>query len=217
MIKKLWHKGKTNNVRITMDYFFHKKALKILMGAKFGDGNEFLSNKKVMKNEYLSYVEKMGIYEADYKAKKKQFRGAKYSGYKGKLEVLYEIMGLRARALIGRMTRAFSADHDKLERYNNFAKLRKSPMFRQIGTGFLVNLLSKVTPPDEMEELMYMDAKFTSENKNSVEIQYGSNPERDLFEVVRFIEFVLNNDAVHADEWVKIQEMIQKTVLVHAK
>ncbi len=209
-------KKSADHANIRMDYLFHNKALYALESPSFGRGNYHgpLSQRKVMEYEFYRYADVLGVFESEYRKSRSTSVDPRHFDEKGKYSALKKIAGAEGRELIHNLRVTFNKKRSNQGRLESFSRLRKNELFKSHGVGFLLYLLSKVSDSDSLSEFVYLKLQFKASNKELVAVTFGDKGERDYYDAIRFIEFVLNNDSDNVREWEDVQEMLSKSTIV---
>lgn len=209
------------NVSIRMEYLFHNKALALLENATFGEAEQPLSNKSVLKTEFLSFINSIGLLEREYNKQKYKYNSAKYTRVVngvpvGKYRALEEIGNKfgRFKTIINQLSKALDKSQNNKARLAAFSKLRESKYFRQIGTSFMVSLLSRIANQEEIESLYYLKFRLRANNLNTISADVGQNSERELYNVIRYIEDLLNDDSDSIQSWYRVHEMFGSSQVI---
>ena len=186
----------------------------MLENATFGNDQLPLSDKAVLKTEFLNFVNSIGLLEREYTKQKYKYNSANYTRVingvpVGKFKALEEIGNKfgRFKTIINQLSIAMDKSRNNEDRLAAFSKLRESKYFRQIGTSFMVSLLSRVASQQEIESLYYLKFKLRANNLNTISAEIGHNSERELYEVIRYIEDLLNDDSESIQSWHRVHEM----------
>lgn len=75
------------------------------------------------------------------------------------------------------------------ERSKAFANLRNSPLFIEVGPGFLISILPKAL----LAKLVYFEVRVDSEKASKIEFEDGTLSDRKIFDTANYIQSVLNN------------------------
>lgn len=79
------------------------------------------------------------------------------------------------------------------QRLSAFMDLKQIPLFRSIGSGFLVSLI----PAEQRESVLAVEFHVGSKSKGpALDLTYGENPNRDLYYAGQYIQAVLNNRSI---------------------
>ena len=209
------------NVWIRMEYLFHNKALELLENARFGKNSQLLSNKSLLKHEFLNFVNSIGLLEREYSKQKYRYNSAKYTRVVngvpvGKFKALEEIGNKfgRFKTIVNQLSIALDKEQDNKARLAAFSKLRESKYFRQIGTSFLVSLLSRIATQDEIDSLYYLKFKLRANDRNTISAELGKNSQRELYSVIRYIEDLLNDDSENIQSWHRVHEMFGNSQVI---
>lgn len=199
-----------DRTNIQLDYFFHEKALERLMKPIYGPDAQKLSDLSTLKYEFLNYMDRLGDYDKSYEKNKAALGKDRIKG----LSILIGNKLKRLKHLSVALDSSSNSPEDKKMRLEEFTKLRKSSLFKKYGPGFLLHLLSKSVDNNELKELVYISVDFIAQNKFRVNHQFGVNEERPYYDVIRFIDFVLNDDSESIQHWEAIQNMLEKTQVI---
>ncbi len=81
---------------------------------------------------------------------------------------------------------------DSVKRVEALVALRDSALFRRVGPGFIVFLLKESNL--DVDKVLYVRLRMAAQDLPTVRVVSGSKEDRDLYEVVEFLEALLNGN-----------------------
>ncbi|MCB0386061.1 MAG: hypothetical protein KDD43_11770, partial [Bdellovibrionales bacterium] len=85
---------------------------------------------------------------------------------------------------------AFNNDIEARRRIDAFSALRNNALWAEIGPGYLVTMLDKSKP---LEDLIYFETTWQARNMNGLVFNYGSCKNRSFYRSINYIVNIMNN------------------------
>jgi hypothetical protein len=179
--------------RLDLEYFFHAQALEELVKAGWANASRMTDELfKFIISQNVDWTEE---YNRILELAKKDIHLANEE--KNNLqESISQLHGEEIRSMAEKMVTMLSPNrlfrNGSVRRVEALTELRDSSFFKKAGPGFIVHLLKKSRV--DIDKVMYVDLKIGGPGLPSVEVVAGEKSNRDLYDVVEFLEALLNGN-----------------------